>query len=155
MIRRRVSCKAKAVDNKLSTGYDDPEIDLMDVPDLFGEDDEPRRTRLPQQRRTPRRPTGATPYVKDDTVRLPTRPEMAGATRLAYERGDVVTSGSEGSSADGVHLPASLHYENLALDVRYATLRSLQAAAYRAAGYNVLEEATHLHISFDPEGVRI
>jgi len=127
----------------------------MDVPDLFGEDDEPRRTRKPSGQRTPRRPTIYQPYVKDDTVRLPTSPHMEGAIRLAYERGDVVTSGSEGSPADGVHLPASLHYDNLALDVRYATLHSLQAAAYRAAGYHVLEEATHLHISFDPAGVRV
>jgi len=103
-------------------------------------------------------------------VRLPGRPEMQEALRIAAARGDVVTSGNDGS-----HLPKSLHYEDLAIDVRPATDLTTQIRRYRAAGYHVLPEGlpdpdkgfavaaltpkyatgSHLHISFDPEGRRV
>lgn len=152
--RRRVSCKENGVDNRLSTGYDDPEVDLMDVPDLFGEEETVERvTRVPSERRSPRQTT-STPAVKDRTVKLALRPEMGQALALAASRGDTITSGSEGFSGDGVHTPTSLHYDGLAVDVRYAAGRARQVADYGAGGYTVLQEATHLHVSFDPRGLR-
>lgn len=126
----------------------------MDVPDLFGEDEPVERvTRKPQKRRSAARPT-RTPAVKDRTVRLTLRPEMGQALALAASRGDTITSGSEGFSGDGVHTPTSLHYDGLAVDVRYAAGRARQVADYEAGGYTVLQEATHLHVSFDPRGLR-
>lgn len=153
-----------------------PLEDLLDVPPFFGDDpaddldnapadgvglDEPRV----------RAGVGATPQVATKAgVRLPQRPEMREALLVAAARGDVVTSGNDSS-----HLPTSLHYEDLAIDVRPAADLRAQIRRYRAAGYTVLPEGlpdpdrggavaaltpryatgAHLHISFDPEGRRV
>lgn len=68
----------------------------------------------------------------------------------------VVTSGT-----DGTHSPRSLHYEGLALDWRTRDLpggpmgktaeivRDLIADRLGAA-YDVVQEATHIHVEYDP-----
>jgi len=144
--RRHVSCKCGRVDNSLSTGYSDPDVDLMDVPDLFGEEDNDEAPSRPSRRRSTPPPTNYGPRVKDASVTLPASPVMEHALRLATSRGDIVTSGDEGTAVDGVHAPTSQHYKGTALDLRYATGRARQAADYRRLGYVVVEEATHLHV---------
>lgn len=130
----------------------------MDVPPLFSDDR--RRIVLPREGFQVRTKQG---------VRLPTRPEMLPALEIAAARGDVVTSGN-----DGAHLSTSLHYDDLAIDVRPAVDLGAQVRRYRAAGYKVLTEGLqdpltgvsvaitpkvgtgqHLHISFDPAGKRV
>jgi hypothetical protein len=71
---------------------------------------------------------------------------MARAIRLVRNRRDVVTSGSEGYSGDGVHAATSQHYKGTALDLRYTTDRAEQVFAYESAGYVVIPESDHLHI---------
>jgi hypothetical protein len=72
---------------------------------------------------------------------------------LIRQRGDTVTSGLEGE-----HSPGSLHYDGLAVDVRFAKDRTDQIASYKRElpeDYSILAEASHLHISYDPEGRRV
>jgi len=159
--RKHDSCKECRVIHSLSTGcadaaadIDNDPVDIMDIPDLFSDlyDEENRREeapRTPQERRSAGRPTGsqlAAPRLKDSSVRLPNAPVMAPALVLAYSRGDLVTSGSEGYSGDGVHSTTSQHYQGTALDVRYSSNRARQIADYRRTGLVVIPETTHLHI---------
>jgi hypothetical protein len=124
----------------------------MEVPDFFEDEESPR---MPQERRSADAPPPDAPYVKDSSVALPWRPEMRGALDLARRRGDVVTSGAEGYPGDAVHEDTSLHYDQLAIDVRWARDRRRQQDDYAAAGYTLWPEKTHLHVSHDPEGKRI
>ncbi len=62
------------------------------------------------------------------------------------------------SLLDGVHMPTSLHYEGLAVDIRTRNLseknRPIAAAKLRYAlgtEYDVVLEATHLHVEFQPK----
>jgi hypothetical protein len=129
------------VDNSLSTGLEyDPDVDPMDVPDFFGEESTAAAPRQRTPSSGPRQPR-----VKDSTVRLPGG-VMAAAERLAYARGDIVTSGTEGYSGDGVHATTSQHYTGTALDVRYSGNRARQVADYRRLGLVVIPEDTHLHV---------
>jgi hypothetical protein len=75
---------------------------------------------------------------------------MAAVEQLASARGDIVTSGAEGYSGDGVHTPNSQHYKGTALDVRYTGNRARQIADYRRTGLVVIPETTHLHIQAYP-----
>jgi len=132
----------------------------MDPPDLFGDlydDDayeevvpvEKKPTRMPQDRRSSGAPALPSPRVKDASVLLPESPEMAAALDLADRRGDLVTSGREGYSGDGVHAATSQHYQGLAVDVRFSRAGSGvagQVADYRDAGYVVIVEKDHLHV---------
>jgi hypothetical protein len=133
----------------------------MEPPDLFGdlydddadEEDRPleeKPPREPQARRSPATPTVPLPRVKDASVLLPESPEMAPALALADDRGDLVTSGREGYSGDGVHAATSQHYQGLAIDLRFAGDRQRQAAAYRDLGYVAIVEADHVHVQRYP-----
>ncbi len=139
--------------------------DLMDVPDFFppGSDmngSSPERpTRKPQEARSA---IAAASHLIDIRnlhikagVGLNLAPQMAEALRIAAARGDVITSGSEGHRGDGVHLPTSLHYDGAALDIRPGRDRQEQLWIYRKAGYTVLDEGNHLHVSKDPAGIRV
>ncbi len=61
----------------------------------------------------------------------------------------VVTSTYEGS-----HSPSSLHYRHLAFDVRKASAVLMRDKLREELGddYDVVAEATHYHIEYDPEG---
>ena len=135
----------------------DPSVDIMDVPDLFSADDAMETLpKAPSWRRDRSRPTPrgpAPPRVKDSTVQLPVSAVMQDALAVASWRGDVVTSGSEGTPDDGVHDPTSQHYQGTAIDLRYAARRFAQVADYRAAGYIVVPEKDHLHIQKYPRRI--
>ncbi len=62
------------------------------------------------------------------------------------------------SLLDGAHMPTSLHYEGLAVDIRTSNLsgqtRPIAAARLKAAlsaEYDVVLEKDHIHIEFDIE----
>jgi hypothetical protein len=135
----------------------------MDPPDLFsGLYDEEKTPRMPQERQSaPPRPSrtpsvGVPPRglldvkVKDSSILLPNDPVMSSALRTARRRGDVITSGYEGFSGDGVHSVTSQHYSGTAIDIRYATGRAAQIASYARLGYVVVPEKTHLHVQAYP-----
>jgi hypothetical protein len=128
----------------------------MDVPDFFPDEEPPQ---LPQDQRSRVAVASRTPPASDLNlkagVQLNLGPQMAGALRVISARGDVITSGSEGYSGDGVHKPNSLHYDGAALDIRPARDRVRQAQRYRDEGYNVLDKPDHLHVSRDPAGIRV
>lgn len=93
--------------------------------------------------------------ITKDGVELPWNDYMWPALFAADFWGDTITSGNEGHRNDGVHSKRSLHYDSLAIDVRYAPgFRRVQRAGYEMLGYTVLSEKDHLHISFDPNGRR-
>ena len=149
----------EGLDNRLSTGDDGGSYDLMDPPDLFGdlypEDDDgevAEVTTRPQGRRTPPAAALPAPRIKDASVKLPRSPEMAAALALADARGDLVTSGAEGYSGDGVHAPTSQHYKETAIDLRFARDVAAQAQAYRDAGYVAIVEKDHVHVQRYPVG---
>jgi hypothetical protein len=75
---------------------------------------------------------------------------MADIEALSAARGDLVTSGSEGYSGDGVHASTSQHYTGTALDVRYSSDRAKQIADYQRTGMVVIPEADHIHIQAYP-----
>jgi hypothetical protein len=80
---------------------------------------------------------------------------MTPALEIAAWFGDVVTSGKEGFPGDDVHSKNSLHYDGLAIDVRpYWDDVKAQMEDYFNAGYTVIWEEDHVHVSFDPEGRR-
>lgn len=93
-------------------------------------------------------------------VNLSVRPEMETAYEIVeviYRRYGylcVVTSGT-----DGKHMEGSLHYKKRALDfrtfhVKKSTLTDDMIPAIRKAlgsEYDVVPEATHLHIEYDPK----
>jgi hypothetical protein len=133
----------------------------MDPPDLFGDlydddayEEEPpvgeKSTRRPQEPRSQPPPAIPSPRVKDASVLLPESPEMAPALALADDRGDLVTSGREGYSGDGVHAATSQHYQGLAIDLRFTGDRERQAAAYRDLGYVAIVEKDHVHVQRYP-----
>jgi len=192
---KHVSCIVR----DLSTGFPQEEAgeelpDILDVPPFFGvpsdvPDDVPADLPTPTaglpQAVAPTPPElgrggtfgggGASGTWNETKVRtkpgvvLPRGGYMQGAIEIAAQRGDVITSGN-----DAAHLPNSLHYENLAIDVRPAPDFAVQVMSYRLAGYKVLVEGlvdpatsvagrltpkygtgAHLHISFDPKGKRV
>jgi hypothetical protein len=130
--------------------FDDYGVDIMNPPDIFWSlyDDE-EAPRMPQERRPAGPSISAAPRIKDASVRLPGG-IMADVEALAHARGDVVTSGSEGYSGDGVHATTSQHYTGTALDVRYTGNRARQIADYRRSGMVVIPEADHIHIQAYP-----
>jgi len=88
-------------------------------------------------------------------VKYPKNVYMYPARIISDHFNDVVTSGSEGNKKDGVHRPNSLHYDGLAIDIRPdKQWPEEQIEDYVMVGYNVLNEGDHLHVSFDPEGLR-
>jgi hypothetical protein len=108
---------------------------------------EKKASRMPQERRPTARPSPSIPVkLKDASVLLPTAASMFRAITVARGRGDVVTSGREGYSGDGVHRPDSQHYQGTAIDLRFASNRQIQVEAYRVLGYEVISEADHLHV---------
>jgi len=164
---------------KLSTGYPQDDLeDLLDVPPFFDEDAPrgqlpPCPVRPPEasvdERYAPPAPSTPLQVRTKPGVVLPHSAYLRPALEIAQARGDVVTSGR-----DGRHLPNSLHYEGLAIDVRPAMDLAAQVYRYRSAGYSVLAEGLvdpatgrvtpitpgvgtgrHLHISFDPERRRV
>jgi hypothetical protein len=147
------SCNECGVIHRLSTAcpdtsvpFDDWGVDIMDPPDLFsGLYDDEEAPRMPRERQSAGGATTTSPRIKDASVELPGG-VMVSAQALASERGDVITSGREGYSGDGVHAPTSQHYTGTALDVRWGPNRRAQAQAYADAGYVAIPEATHLHI---------
>jgi len=150
-----LKCKCRP---KLSTGY--PQVpgdqlpDLLDVPEFFGDDDANEGTWEPRTDTEVAAAYSGTgdpvpvglPRVKDASVALPRSPEMSAALAVAAQRGDIVTSGAEGSPADRVHSPTSQHYKTTAIDLRWAADRDAQVSAYRAAGYVAVPEGSHLHV---------
>lgn len=137
----------------------------MDIPPFFGGErrsanDLPEKPpRLPQEPRSPIAAASRIPPVGELHIKagvgLNLAPQMAEALRIAAARGDVITSGSEGRRGDGVHLPTSLHYDGAAVDIRPAKDKREQLWIYRKAGYAVLDEGNHLHVSKDPAGLRV
>ena len=158
MKRRLDSCNECRVIHRLSTAcpsdagdFWDPEVDIMDVPDLFSTIDAPRTALRRQKRDSLTPPSGLLAVrTKDASVHPPEDPVMSGALRVAKGRGDIITSGREGYSGDGVHSSTSQHYTGTAIDVRYAPRRAEQIAAYARLGYVVIPESTHLHIQAYP-----
>ena len=75
--------------------------------------------------------------------------------RIFREHGEeaVITSTYEGD-----HSPSSLHYANLAVDIRLPKENptGIALAIQRALGddYDVIIEKTHIHIEYDPKGRR-
>ena len=66
------------------------------------------------------------------------------------------------SALDGRHMKGSLHYQGLAVDLRTHTLpggykgegakkATALLRAYLGADYDVVLEATHIHVEFDPK----
>ena len=58
------------------------------------------------------------------------------------------------SIRDGNHLSGSLHYDGLAFDIRLS--KHLNFAVLRdilGDGFDIVFEATHIHIEYDPKGV--
>lgn len=99
-------------------------------------------------------------------VTLDLRPEMARAlplieqahTDVGITRGALITSGT-----DGEHSAESLHYVGLAVDLRTRDLTAVQVAKLVAAlrkrlngsatanrPYQVVVEATHIHVEYQP-----
>lgn len=69
--------------------------------------------------------------------------QLAGATEL------VVTS-----TTDGEHMPRSLHYRGLAVDLRLPPRASTDEVVSRLKQYlpqfDVILETTHVHVEYDP-----
>lgn len=58
------------------------------------------------------------------------------------------------STYEGTHSPSSLHYANLAIDIRLAKNYVKVAEELRAAlgkGYVIIVESNHIHIEYDPK----
>lgn len=59
------------------------------------------------------------------------------------------------STNDGVHIASSLHYHNDAIDIRYipGIVSDLTKGLKHQLGkdFDVVEEADHLHIEYDPK----
>jgi len=132
------------------------DVDIMDPPDLFwGLYDDGETTGMPADRLSVNRPPSpggpSGPRAKDASVQIPNTFVMRPAIQLASRRGDVITSGREGYSGDGVHAISSQHYTGTAVDVRYDPRgRAQQIDSYRRLGYVVIEEPTHLHVQAYP-----
>lgn len=101
-----------------------------------------------------------------DGVVLATAPEMSRAlpvidrvSRETIGRGVIVTSGT-----DGKHSAGSKHYTGLAVDLRTNDLTAAEITRYATAldqelnrsghQYDVIIEATHIHIEYDPASYR-
>ena len=58
------------------------------------------------------------------------------------------------STYEGTHSEGSLHYANLAIDIRY-TFKNLvfftEIQQWLGANYDVIREASHIHIEYDPK----
>lgn len=57
------------------------------------------------------------------------------------------------STYEGTHSPGSLHYADLAIDIRRTTRQSIIINNLRQAlgkNYDVILESTHVHIEYDP-----
>jgi len=130
----------------------DQDEDLMDVPDLF--EDLPARAkepRLPQDQRTAGLVPKTTIRTKPGVILAGIRPEMSQTLDLIELRGDVITSGREGE-----HKVGSLHYQGLAVDVRWGLNKQQQIDDYiRTLGdaFEIVPEPTHIHIEYDPRKV--
>lgn len=59
------------------------------------------------------------------------------------------------STNEGVHSPGSLHYANLAVDIRLPKEKRdvicHQLKAMLGENYDVIQEGTHYHIEYDPK----
>lgn len=58
------------------------------------------------------------------------------------------------SKRDGIHGLGSLHYEGLAIDVRYPQKREGIIEKLKSAlgpGFDVIAEGDHIHIEYDPD----
>ena len=60
------------------------------------------------------------------------------------------------STYEGTHAPGSLHYANLAIDLRHTTFEGKKIAVDELRDilghdYDIVEEASHIHIEYDPE----
>ena len=61
------------------------------------------------------------------------------------------------STYEGDHSPSSLHYANLAIDIRTKTFRGEEITAgvlkdiLGDRNFDVIEEGTHIHIEWDPK----
>ena len=59
------------------------------------------------------------------------------------------------STYEGVHSPGSLHYANLAVDLRHRRSGPETVNAIRKKlgdDYDVVKEGDHIHIEYDPKG---
>ncbi len=76
----------------------------------------------------------------------------AAAANVATEMGVTVTITS---GTDGRHMQGSKHYSGNALDFRLLGTRTTEfidrMRAHLRAGYDVVLEADHVHIEFDPK----
>jgi len=76
-------------------------------------------------------------------------PGIAGIIWCADREEMVITSTYEGNHSDG-----SLHYADLAVDVRKTRncrMIVTKIKAYLGKDYDVVLEATHIHIEYDPK----
>lgn len=58
------------------------------------------------------------------------------------------------STYEGTHSPSSMHYANLAIDIRLPKNYNKVAEELKAAlgkGYDVIVESNHIHIEYDPK----
>jgi hypothetical protein len=60
------------------------------------------------------------------------------------------------STYEGTHSAGSLHYANQALDIRHKTYLGISLSAERirlvlGTDFDVVGEATHIHIEYDPK----
>lgn len=60
------------------------------------------------------------------------------------------------STYEGTHAPGSLHYANLAVDIRPVTFKGAAISVedlrdILGHDYDVVEEASHIHIEYDPK----
>ena len=60
------------------------------------------------------------------------------------------------STYEGDHSSSSLHYANLAIDIRFKTFHGKEITAgvlkdILGKGFDVIEEGTHIHVEWDPK----
>ena len=95
---------------------------------------------------------GASLNGLDPIVYLYGLPIIDAIHRVVVGRDAIITAGT-----DGQHMPGSLHYRGRALDLRTHDLTPSKREELRDAlarglgpGWDVVLEATHLHVEYDP-----